>query len=303
MNAPLIIAGLAALTVMLVLYAILIPKGGNGKKFDTNRSEDDEVSGLVKFMGNMGNELYEALPEGMIKESKRRNVNTRIESLLIRSGNPWKLKADEFKFIRYIAGFLGIFAGVGAWALLNLFITAPWFLVVPAVAVFCYYIPKIKYNEQAKLRDIEFKRELPEALDLLIITLRGGTSFETGLRSIIPNMTDGILKNEFKNIVKSLDSGKSVNEALEDFANRAPNDGILTFVKSVQSSLEVNAPLVEVLTARAEASRQEFFALINQKTAMLESKIFMILTPFLMPAIMLVSIAPSAASLVGSIGS
>lgn len=296
---PYIIAGLAALLIGLVLYALFVPKNENGPDvFD-----QDSSNPLLKAMNILGNDLYKSLPAGFVKENQgEKRTNARVESLLTRSGNPWDLTAQEFISMRYIAGLLGFLASWVVYFAVNTAINIPWWIIVPLVTLFAAMIPTIKYNEQAKNRDLEFKRQLPEALDLLIISLSAGRTFASSLRGVLPNMQDSVLKEEFKTIVKNLDSGYTLKESLDDFASRSPNEGIETFVRSVQSATEVSAPLAETLETRAEASRQEFFDIIHQKTAQLESKIFLILTPLIMPAVMLIAIAPSISSMLETLG-
>lgn len=301
MTAPFIIGGLVAIIASLVMYAMFMPKGNNGQVFNTEDAKDSGT--LLRIMSSIGNDFFNALPEGIVDKSKRRTVNPKVESLIVRSGNPWNLNASEFVFLQYLGAFLGFITGWIAWFGISVFTDVPWFVVVGLVTIFAFFIPKIKYRDQAKARDLEFKRQLPEALDLLIISLSGGRTFAQSVREIIPNMNESVLKEEFKNIVKSVDTGKTLNEALDSFADKAPNESILTFVRSVQAATEVNAPLVETLEARAEASRQEFFALIHEKTAQLESKIFMALTPTMMPAVLIIAVAPSAFSMMSTIGS
>ena len=163
-------------------------------------------------------------------------------------------------------------------------------------------IPFIKHTGLAKSRDIEFRRQLPEALDLITISLSGGLTFAQAVREVIPTMKPGILKGEFINMVKIMDAGGTLREALDEFAARAPNDGILTFVRSVQSATEVNASLSEILESRAKASRQEFFALVHEKTAQLESMMWTRLAPTLLPAVLIISVAPSVVAMVEALG-
>lgn len=299
MNTPYIIAGLLAMLFLVVAYTLFVPK--NTKAVTTE--VDKNANPIIKAMNFIGNDFYKSLPKNMVKEEREKKQYPRIESLLVRSGNPWNLTAQEFVMIRYAYGFLGFLASWIIWYALGTVIELPWFIVVPLVTIFAFYLPRLRYNEQAKLRDLEFKRQLPEALDLLIISISGGKTFPLALREIIPTMQDGVLKDEFKNVIKSLDTGKTLKESLDEFATRAPNEGIETFIRSVQSATEVNASLHETLKARAAASRQEFFAIIHEKTAKLESKIFMILTPTMMPAILVIAVAPSIASMIQSFGS
>lgn len=295
-----IIAGLAALLIALIMYYFLVPKNETNI---SNNSVEESSNPLLKAINVIGNDLYKSLPAGFLKEQRGvKKKYPREESLITRSGNPWNLTAQEFVTMRYVAGFLGFLASWVVFFAVNTAIAIPWWVIVPLTTIFAALIPQIKYTEQAKNRDLEFKRQLPEALDLLIISLSSGRTFSHALREVIPNMQDSVLKEEFRNIVKNLDSGYTLKESLDDFATRAPNEGIETFVRSVQSATEVNAPLVETLESRAEASRQEFFDIIHQKTAQLESKIFLILTPLIMPAVMLIAIAPSISSMLQTLG-
>ena len=282
------------------MYYFLVPKNETNI---SNNSVEESSTPLLKAINVIGNDLYKSLPAGFLKEQRGvKKKYPREESLITRSGNPWNLTAQEFVTMRYVAGFLGFLASWVVFFAVNTAIAIPWWVIVPLTTIFAALIPQIKYTEQAKNRDLEFKRQLPEALDLLIISLSSGRTFSHALREVIPNMQDSVLKEEFRNIVKNLDSGYTLKESLDDFATRAPNEGIETFVRSVQSATEVNAPLVETLESRAEASRQEFFDIIHQKTAQLESKIFLILTPLIMPAVMLIAIAQSISSMLQTLG-
>lgn len=282
------------------MYYFLVPKNETNI---SNNSAEESSNPLLKAINVIGNDLYKSLPAGFLKEQRGvKKKYPREESLITRSGNPWNLTAQEFVTMRYVAGFLGFLASWVVFFAVNTAIAIPWWVIVPLTTIFAALIPQIKYTEQAKNRDLEFKRQLPEALDLLIISLSSGRTFSHALREVVPNMQDSVLKEEFRNILKNLDSGYTLKESLDDFATRAPNEGIETFVRSVQSATEVSAPLVETLESRAEASRQEFFDIIHQKTAQLESKIFLILTPLIMPAVMLIAIAPSISSMLQTLG-
>lgn len=291
---------LMGLLAAMIVYLVWAPK--SSRRFQPDNQEQAANNPMLKFVAAIGNDLYGAMPEAFDRQNMRRE-HPRVESLLTRSGNPWNLTASEFVAFRYIAGFLGIILGSVLWLLTSGFIPLPWFVTIPAVALFCFFIPTLKYNAQAKQRDIEFKRQLPEALDLMTISLSGGSTFGQSLREVVPNMEEGILKVEFQNIVHRLNAGETLKSALDNFAERAPNDGVLTFVRSVQSATEVNAPLAEILESRAQASREEFFAMIHEKTAMLESKMWMVLSPTLLPAVIIISCAPSVASMATSFAS
>lgn len=293
---PLILAGLLALIMGLFLYSILMPR--NPDTWALN-GEEGNNSKSMKIIAMLGSELYATLPQGVTIGKK---ANPRVEALLVRSGNPWKVNAQEFIFFQYIAAFLGFLIGWPAWILLNMALELPWYAVVGLTTVGGFLMPRLSYNDQAKKRDLDFKRQLPEALDLIVISLSGGKTFTQAVRDSLPNMQDGVLKEEFKEIINGIDTGKTLNEALAHFGNRAPNESIKTFVQAVREATALDVPIAEVLQSRAEASRQEFFALIHGKTAQLSSKMMGVLTPTLIPALLIIVLTPSLASLISSLG-
>lgn len=299
MDNPILIAMLFTIALALFLYIALVPRNG---KIYTQGDYSDNSNKMLKGASAIGNEVFSILPEGLIK-IKTRTGTTRVEKLLQMSANPWKLKAADFVFFQIIFAVLFAILGTGAGMVLQFaagFFLPFWvFTIVGGLLGFIY--PGSTYKSAAKKRDLEFKRQLPEALDLMIISLTGGSTFTTAMRESIPNMQPGVLRDEFRNIIKSVDAGASLNQALQGFADRAPNDSITTFIKAVQEATELNVPIIDTLESRAEASRREFFALIQDKTATLSSKMMGILTPTLVPAMLICTLAPSAFSLLESL--
>jgi tight adherence protein C len=300
MDNPVVIAAFLTLAVFLVFYIVLIPR--NGREYTQGDYEDSK--GIVKIANVIGNEVYSILPSSSRPKSRQtgRDRLSRVEVLFQRSANPWKLKPHDFTFFKIVFAFLGAILGtVAGFAVGYVIDFIPWFVVTLGGAFLGWIYPTTTYTSAAKSRDLEFKRQLPEALDLIIISLTGGATFITAIRQSLENMQPGILRDEFREIVKTVDSGATLSQALDNFATRAPNDSITTFVKAVQEATELNVPINEVLKSRADASRKDFFALIHAKTATLSSRMMMALTPTLIPAILICVLAPAAFTLLNSL--
>ena len=292
---PTVLALLLALIAGLFLYSILMPRNVDSFK---PKVDPEGNNPLLRATAVLGNELYISLPRGMTISQK---ANPRIESLLVRAGNPWNMKANEFVFFQYVTAFIGLVVGGAVGWLIGGIIGVPWWGIAIVGALFGFMTPRLRYRDQAKKRDLDFKRQLPEALDLIIISLTGGATFVQAIRDSIPNMQPGVLKEEFKEILAGVDTGKTLDETLNNFGERAPNESIKTFVQAVREASELDVPLADVLKARADASRQEFFALIHNKTAALSSKMMAILTPTLIPALLIIVLTPAVYALMGSL--
>lgn len=297
---PVVLATLVTTIFLLLAYAFFVPRRTD--TFEPTIDPNTNDARAIKFVATIGQELHSSLPDfGMRKTPKK--PNQKLNNLIIKSGNPWNLTAHEFAFFQVATAFLGAVGGGLLWFLTSFTIEVPWFAVVGITTLLGYFIPYLKYTDQAKRRDLEFKRQLPDALDLIIISLSGGVTFPQAVRASIPNMNEGVLKEEFKSIINSIDTGRTLNEALDKFGERSPNDSIKTFVQAVKEANELDVAMEDVLASRAEASREDFFALINQKTAQLQSKMMAALTPTLIPAVIIIAVLPAAASIMSSFGS
>lgn len=296
---PMQIAGLLTLASALFLYILLVPR--NNRAY-THGDYTQSGSSLLKGASFVGNEIYALLPSSIRPASKRTLTDDRTERLFQISANPWNLRVEDFGFFKAI--FAGLFGVVGIVAALLLEQAAgapmPWWFFAIAAGALGWFYPGSVYKSAATKRDLEFKRQLPEALDLIIISLSGGVSFTGAMREAIPNMQPGVLKDEFRTVVSAVDAGSTLSDALQSFADRAPNDSIMTFIKAVQEASNLNVSLTETLEARAEASRREFFAIIQNKAATLSSRMMAILTPTLVPAMLICVAAPAVFSLMAT---
>ena len=299
MDNPLLISALLTVALALFLYIVIVPKNGT---IYTQGDYTASSNTMLKGASAIGNEIFALLPKGLIKVKSRAGTS-RVEKLIQMSANPWGLKAADFTFFKVVFALLFAVGGTGAGLLLQYGVGffVPWWVFTLVGALLGWINPSSTYKSAAKKRDLEFKRQLPEALDLMIISLTGGSTFTTSMRESIPNMQPGVLRDEFRTVVKNVDAGATLNMALQSLADRAPNDSITTFIKAVQESTELNVPIIDILESQAESSRREFFALIQEKTAALNSKMMAILTPTLIPALLICTLAPSAFSLMKSL--
>lgn len=291
---PFLLALLASLAVGLTIYALAIPKKPHIKINKREVVESTSDNNSIRFMSKIGSEVYASLPSfSNTKNGKYKSKSTtRTENIIIKSGNPWKVTPEEFTYLRIVFGFLGFIFGLFIGFLMGI----PIIIGGVAFAILGVYTPYIKYTEAAKKRDISFTKELPEALDLIIISLSAGVALPEAIRESIPNMQEGVMKEEFKKIISDLDSGRPLDATLKSFGERSPNEGIKTFVAAVRQSNKLDTPMEESFQARAEASRNDYISLVKNKSAKLTSRIFIFLTPTLIPAIAIISAAPSVKS-------
>jgi tight adherence protein C len=127
-----------------------------------------------------------------------------------------------------------------------------------AVTAFGAVAPSLWLSSAAKERAVSISRRLPDAVDLLALSMSAGLDFPGALRQAVDRSgtPDDPLIEELALVLQSLQFGRTRREALEEFAERAPIETVREFVGAVvQAELRGN-PLSDVLRIQAQVSRQ-----------------------------------------------
>lgn len=291
-----IISALLAISIVIFFYLVFTPKIST-ETFYVNKNSSIDPS-LKKALNFFGGDISALLPEAA-KKRKRRNHN--LNRLFVTSGNPWNISVNEFFILQVFLGLGGLVLGaVCALVLSSMFSTLAIFGIVGGLCILGYMYPYIYYKSVSDDRIKAFKRELPEAIDYLEIAMSGGTfGLPIAIEKVIKYLPDGVMRKEFIRIVDSLNAGKSLTSALDEFAERAPTEGIKAFVNSLNNANRLNAPISEILKNRSEASRKELNAEIDKKIATLSTKILLVFGPMAYSSVLIVVLAPVISKLVG----
>jgi tight adherence protein C len=172
---------------------------------------------------------------------------------LAQAGNPSGLGPVEFIGLRFL-----IAIGLGAGAFF-LFIFATGNPVVgllfgPILGIFGFLLPGIWIDRKIKSRRKEISRSLPDAIDLLTISVESGLGFDPALMRVAEKW-DNALTREFARVLSEMRIGKSKREALREMAQRVDEDGLSTFVGSVIQADSLGVAITQVLRIQSDAMR------------------------------------------------
>lgn len=131
------------------------------------------------------------------------------------------------------------------------------FIMQLTLAVMAGSIPfLLVYN--AKIRRMnKFERQLPDALDLIVRSLRAGHAFSGGLKMVADEFDDPI-GTEFAKVMDEINFGMGVPEALKNFSNRVDCPDLKFFVVSVIIQRDTGGNLAEVLEKISYLIRERF---------------------------------------------
>lgn len=289
-----IVSMLLALFIVLFVYVLITPSVKSETFLLNKNSELDD--NLQKALNLLGGDISALIPNNLKKKKRK---NRKLAKLFVTSGNPWNLNVNEFFVVQVFLGMgAAILASILAYLIGSFMGYSFSGLLGFVLIILGYQYPVIYYKSVSADRIKAFKKELPEAIDYLIIAMSGGTfALPVAIEKTIKYLPQGVMKDEFIRIIDSMNSGKSLTTALDEFAERAPTEGIEAFVNSLNNANRLSAPVSEILKNRSEASRKEFNAEIDKKIATLSTKVLMVFGPMAYVSILIVVLAPTASSL------
>jgi tight adherence protein C len=179
------------------------------------------------------------------------------KSLQLRNaGEPIGLSPDEFLGL-CIASFIG---GVGLGAIAATLL-GMGFGVVIIGAFLGLMLPNLWLSERAQTRLSSINRGLPQALDLIVLSMGAGLDFIGAVRHVVEKWSDkkDPLCEELSRFLHELSLGKTRKEALEDLAYRAPTELVKAFVTNAIQAEKRGTPLVEILRIQADVARTKRF--------------------------------------------
>lgn len=280
---------LALIGMFIILIKGTKQKPNSSKILGTNTSLDPSVEKLMKMFGGDITSLVGT--ERLIQQAKK----TKTEELFRKSGNPWKLQIIEFIVLQYVLGCLGVFVGLLFGALLSFIgLSQLGFLLIILLPILGFRYPSSTYHSIAKNKENQYKGQLPEAIDYLILALSGGGySLPTAFEKVLDFMPNNLIRKEFEQIVNELRSGVTMEQALLNFSDRAPTDGIKAFAKALNNANRLSVSMIDILKARSIESRRDLENEIDQRIATLDSRVTMVFSPVTAVSLGIVVIAPT----------
>jgi tight adherence protein C len=198
---------------------------------------------------------------------------------------------------------LGKFAGfcLGAILALGAAPAAPGRLAI-AVALGLpaagFFIPDALLEREARRRRRRLVAALPDALDLLAVSVASGRGPADGLAQLA-RAGEGPLAEEMRIAVAELSCGSSLSATLAALRARVPGSELATMVASIERSRRFGSPLADQLRRQATALRREGRRAVEERAARAAPKIQLVVALVLVPSVMLM-IAITQVSRLGS---
>jgi tight adherence protein C len=159
-----------------------------------------------------------------------------------------------------------------------------------------FFAPDLAIYQIAYNRREQIRRDLPDALDLLTITVEAGLAFDAALTQVARN-TEGPLADEFYRVLQEIQLGRSRGEALEQMGDRINVEELNSFVGSVMQADSLGIPIAQVLRVQAREMRIKRSQRAEEAAQKVPVKILFPLIFCILPSLFVVVIGPAAVNI------
>jgi tight adherence protein C len=166
-------------------------------------------------------------------------------------------------------------------------------LAVAAVGGLGFVVPNILLYNVGQKRELLMQRALPDALDLLTVSVEAGLGFDAAVMKVAKN-THGPLAEEFARLLQEMQLGVGRGEALRGLAERSTLKDFKSFSLAIVQADQLGVPIGRVLRVQSTEMRLKRRQRAEEQAQKVPVKIMIPLVLFIMPCLLIVVGGPAA---------
>ena len=295
---------LALAGVALVFAGLYLPHTGKDviaerlAAFNQKPRSLEEIELQQPFTERILRPFIRQLAEAMSRFQQSRSKNPKdtqirgieaIQRKLALAGNPYRWTPADYLGIKVFAGL--VLGGV-LFFLMTIGGDPGWAFVFGGIgAAFGWFGPDLMLRSKTQARQKQIQRGLPDALDLLVISVEAGLGFDAAIQRLVDKRTDA-LATEFARVLAEMRVGRSRRDALKDMVLRTQVPDLNNFVGAILQAEQLGVSVTKVLTVQAEQMRVVRRQRAEEKAAQLQLKMIFPLAIFIFPALCVVIMGP-----------
>jgi tight adherence protein C len=299
----LVIAGLAGLAVLFITLGF----AGRGSQ-DAVQQRLEQLVVQPKTLEEF--ELQQPLGERVLRPIVQRlsrfanrgdsgGVVARADAKLERAGYPGGLRGADWMGVKILSTIiLGV--GVGLFMLLIGRVQLAFIFGI-AGAGLGYMAPEFWLGSKARKRSFSMVLQLPDALDLLTISVEAGLGFDAALAKVVEKM-EGPLVAEFRQALAEIRMGRTRRDALRDVVARADSQPISNFIGAIVQAEQLGVPIAKVLQIQSQQLRIERRQRAEEMAAKAPVKMLFPMVGCIFPTIFIVILGPAIISVMSGPG-
>ena len=296
---PFLIAGVAAIAILLIFTGL----AGN--------SPVDPVQARLTQLGTMQAknleelELQQPFFERTIRPIAARlsGATSRVastsftqttEKRLALAGNPGGLRTADWLGIKAVGAIVGAGIFILIFGIIGVLGLPPILrlVMIPIGAMFGYTIPEFWLGGRVRKRQKAILLMIPDALDLLTISVRAGLGFDGALGKVVEKLK-GPLTEEFRRALAEIRVGKARRDALRDIVPRTEVPALTNFIGAIIQAEQLGVSISKVLQVQSEQLRIERRQRAEEMAAKAPIKMLFPLVGCIFPSLFIVILGPA----------
>jgi tight adherence protein C len=294
-----VVAGLAAVGILLIVVGL------------AGSSPVDPVQARLTQLGSMQAKNLEELelqqpflertlrPLGArLSQSSNRvasaSLREQSERRLALAGNPGDLRVADWLGIKAVGAIVGAILFFFLFAIVGLlgfpFVIGALMAIVGAI--FGYIAPEFWLGRKVKARQKAILMMIPDALDLLTISVRAGLGFDAALGKVVEKL-QGPLSDEFRRALAEVRVGKARRDALRDIVPRTEVQPLTNFIGAIIQAEQLGVSISKVLQVQSEQLRIERRQRAEEMAAKAPIKMLFPLVGCIFPSLFIVILGPA----------
>lgn len=238
---------------------------------------------------------------GIGKRLVRADTAERIKHKLDVAGNPPGWDVNRLIGLKTLG--MGVFGFIGLLLVLprdySILKTA---LICGAIGALGYVLPNILLHNAGQKREQLMQNALPDALDLLTISVEAGLGFDAAVARVAKN-TGGPLAQELSRLIQEMQIGVGRMEAMRAMGERTTIKDLQGFCLAMVQADQLGIPIGRVLRIQSKEMRTKRRQRAEEKAQKLPVKILFPLIFFILPCLFIIVMGPVVLQMMDFFGS
>ena len=221
----------------------------------------------------------------------------RIDAKLEKAGYPGGLRGADWMGVKILAAIVGAIL----FFLLALAITqaveAGFLFALMGLAV-GFIGPEFWLGRRIRARSEAMVLQLPDALDLLTISVEAGLGFDAALAKVVEKM-EGPLVEEFRQALAEVRMGRARRDSLRDIVARCDAQPIANFIGAIVQAEQLGVPIAKVLQIQSQQLRILRRQRAEEAAAKAPVKMLFPMVGCIFPTIFIVILGPAIVTVMG----
>lgn len=212
----------------------------------------------------------------------------KVDKKLQNNGVSFMVTAEEYGSMQIVLPLS--FAFLTAFMLLTTGEVEMMYVLMAAVVGFV--LPEVWVMDARGKRDREIVRTLPVFLEYITMCVDAGLNFAGGLKQAVDKGPHGAMRNEFRIVLRDINSGQTRAEALRRFEARVTLKDVSIFVSAVVQAEKMGSSMKNTMLVQVQQRIEERFQRAEKAAMQAPVKLVFPLIVFIFPLTFMILLFP-----------